>query len=969
MAEETLISAFAEETRARFTHVPTFPGGPGRPADADGGDARVAAARRRTFPAPITLALDSFHFTVRNSTTIGSATGGAGAGKASFDALEVSVPLTADSPELLATLARGGHYDQAVLTQLNDSGQPVAVWVLDTVFIVTDTIAGDAETGLPEESLTFVFTAMSAATSGHEASWDQVFNMAGGPTLPADLNLAPLPAAVAPELTLELLPAEGQTFPAVTLALDSYDFTFRNPTTIGSATGGAGAGKVQFDALEVSLPLTADSPELFEVLVRGDHYDQAVLTQRNAAGQPVAVWVLETVFATTHAIDGDSEGPGEHVTFVFGAVTEATSAHQVSVNQIFNTADGPPLPEGLTLAPLAAAPATALRLELQPTDSAAAPITLALDSFHFTVRNSTTIGSATGGAGAGKASFDALEVSVPLTADSPELLATLARGGHYDQAVLTQLNDSGQPVAVWVLDTVFIVTDTIAGDAETGLPEESLTFVFTAMSAATSGHEASWDQVFNMAGGPTLPADLNLAPLPAAVAPELTLELLPAEGQTFPAVTLALDSYDFTFRNPTTIGSATGGAGAGKVQFDALEVSLPLTADSPELFEVLVRGDHYDQAVLTQRNAAGQPVAVWVLETVFATTHAIDGDSEGPGEHVTFVFGAVTEATSAHQVSVNQIFNTADGPPLPDGLTLVPLNNVAPADLALSGNSIPENLLAGTLVGSLSTSDLNLGDTFDYAFAGGPDDAEFTISGDQLLTAARFDFETKSSYSVQVRSTDAGGLSVIKDFTINVTNVNEAPTITVPSAQTACEDVDMPLSGIAIADPEGDALTVTLAVGHGTLSLGNVAGLTVNGNGSASVVLSGSLADLNAALGGLVYRADLNFGGADVLNITASDGSLSTTGSVDITVKSAANQAADLQALVHALRNAGALNGGQANSLYKKLELKGNNGDHGKVNSFLNEVAALRQAGILSQGQADSLSAPGNKLLNSVTRR
>ena len=208
----------------------------------------------------------------------------------------------------------------------------------------------------------------------------------------------------------------------------------------------------------------------------------------------------------------------------------------------------------------------------------------------------------------------------------------------------------------------------------------------------------------------------------------------------------------------------------------------------------------------------------------------------------------------------------------------------------------------GTLVGTLLTTDLNPGDTFTYALAGGPDDAAFTISGDQLLTAASFDFETKSSYSVQVRSTDAGGLSVVKDFTISVTNVNEAPTVSVPSAQTACEDVDMALSGIAVGDPEGDGLTVTLVVGHGTLALGSVAGLTVIGNGTASVILSGSLADLNAALAGLVYRGALNFAGADALSITVSDGSLSTAGSVDITVKSADNQAADLQAQVHALR-------------------------------------------------------------------
>src|SRR5262249_4367204 len=40
---------------------------------------------------------------------------------------------------------------------------------------------------------------------------------------------------------------------------------------------------------------------------------------------------------------------------------------------------------------------------------------------------------------------------------------------------------------------------------------------------------------------------------------------------------------------------------------------------------------------------------------------------------------------------------------------------------------------------------------------------------------AGFDFEARSSYGVRVRSTDAGGLAVEKDFTIAVTDVSEAP--------------------------------------------------------------------------------------------------------------------------------------------------------------------------------------------------
>src|SRR5262249_44243941 len=158
-------------------------------------------------------------------------------------------------------------------------------------------------------------------------------------------------------------------------------------------------------------------------------------------------------------------------------------------------------------------------------------------------------------------------------------------------------------------------------------------------------------------------------------------------------------------------------------------------------------------------------------------------------------------------------------------------------------------------------------------------------------------------------------LSTDKVFTVSVTNVNEAPTLTLPAAQAACEDVDLAITGLSVGDPEGGRLTVTLSVGHGRLTLGTTAGLTVSGNGTGAVTLSGGAAALNAALAGLAYRGGLNYSGTDTLSIGVSDGGLSTSASVAISVKSALQQAADLQAQVRALQAAGALNGPQANGL------------------------------------------------------
>ncbi|MFN6103858.1 MAG: cadherin domain-containing protein, partial [Planctomycetaceae bacterium] len=98
---------------------------------------------------------------------------------------------------------------------------------------------------------------------------------------------------------------------------------------------------------------------------------------------------------------------------------------------------------------------------------------------------------------------------------------------------------------------------------------------------------------------------------------------------------------------------------------------------------------------------------------------------------------------------------------------------------SLSASSIAENQASGTSVGTFSTNDPDAGDTFTYTLVSGTgstDNASFTIDGSTLKTAASFDFETKSSYSIRVRTTDQGGLSYEKQFTIRVLNVNEAAT-------------------------------------------------------------------------------------------------------------------------------------------------------------------------------------------------
>ncbi|MCC8164649.1 MAG: type VI secretion system contractile sheath large subunit [Planctomycetes bacterium] len=127
---------------------------------------------------------------------------------------------------------------------------------------------------------------------------------------------------------------------------------------------------------------------------------------------------------------------------------------------------------------------------------------------------------------------------------------------------------------------------------------------------------------------------------------------------------------------------------------------------------------------------------------------------------------------------------------------------------------------------------------------------------------------------------------------IAVKAVNDGPGITYTGAGTSAstpiqvnEDADLVFrdgNTIAFSDVDfnertGGYVTVTLAVGHGTLTLGQTTGLdSVTGNGGDSITLSGSVDAVNAAINGLKYRGDANYNGTDTLTVGISDNGFSS---------------------------------------------------------------------------------------------
>ena len=199
--------------------------------------------------------------------------------------------------------------------------------------------------------------------------------------------------------------------------------------------------------------------------------------------------------------------------------------------------------------------------------------------------------------------------------------------------------------------------------------------------------------------------------------------------------------------------------------------------------------------------------------------------------------------------------------------------NAMPSAIDLSLSSISEGA-ASLVVGVLSTVDSDQPDgvAFKYEIAEitGTDYASFSInqSTGELSLKAQPDYETKSTYSVTILSTDSGGKTLSETFTVAITDANDAPTLTVPTTASVTEDASIStITGSLVgSDPESDSLTysiVDVTASSGSYSLAGTYGTLV----------------LNATTGAYTYTLDNS---ATATNALAAGGSETETFSVKV---------------------------------------------------------------------------------------
>ena len=212
-----------------------------------------------------------------------------------------------------------------------------------------------------------------------------------------------------------------------------------------------------------------------------------------------------------------------------------------------------------------------------------------------------------------------------------------------------------------------------------------------------------------------------------------------------------------------------------------------------------------------------------------------------------------------------------DGPP--DGSEgASPPGNQAPTVLATRGGIVAENAAAGTRVAQMSASDPDAGDSLAYSLvddAGGrfaidPSTGQITVADGSLL-----DHEAASSHQITVRVTDQAGLVREQVVTITVADQNEAPVVTSGSAVSFAENGTGAVYTATATDPDA----------------GTVVTWSLSGADAA-------LFDIDATTGVVTFKAAPDYENpADAegdnvydINLVASDGGLSTSHAVAITV-------------------------------------------------------------------------------------
>ncbi len=247
-----------------------------------------------------------------------------------------------------------------------------------------------------------------------------------------------------------------------------------------------------------------------------------------------------------------------------------------------------------------------------------------------------------------------------------------------------------------------------------------------------------------------------------AVAADGTLTYTPvpdASGSATVSATLSDDG-----------GTDNGGADTSEPQ--AFSITVAVVNDAPTLDpigDVMVDEDAGAQTVILSGIAAGaaesQTLTVTASSSNIGLVPTPTVQYTSPDATGSLSFAPAANASGSVMITVT----VDDGQAANNTVTrtfqvTVEAVNDKPTDITLSAkvmvDSPPVGTPVGLPVGTLSTADADVGDTFVYSLVAGSGSADnglFRIAGAAIQTAAILDYRVQNSFSIRVQSRDKGG--------------------------------------------------------------------------------------------------------------------------------------------------------------------------------------------------------------------
>lgn len=292
-------------------------------------------------------------------------------------------------------------------------------------------------------------------------------------------------------------------------------------------------------------------------------------------------------------------------------------------------------------------------------------------------------------------------------------------------------------------------------------------------------------------------------------------------GATWAAATTSVGANTWSLSGQTLTGSntlkvkvtdAAGNDGTVSSQVYVLDTTAPAAPSTPDMTSGTDSGSSNSDNITSNTTPVFSGTAtansIVTLYDTNGTTVLGTTTSDGSGN---WSITSSTLSSGTHTITA-KVTDTAGNESAASAGLSITVDTAAPSAIALSSNTLSNSASANTAVGTLSSTDATVSDTFTYSLvagAGSTNNSSFSISGTSLV-ATNPSALSAGSYSVRVRTTDVAGNYFEQTFSITVTS-NQAPAVSTPTAialtDTSSTDTFSNQTGtLSATDADADAI-------------------------------------------------------------------------------------------------------------------------------------------------------------------